>query len=151
MSEKENQGGKPEVHVTRIDGPLPDGLAQVLGEVFGEALGDKPQPKRPVPATKEQALVLIEAAKQEPFQVGDIVKLREHAFGRFKWPTATDECIVTQALREPFRSTEHHGSPVFGMPQDFAIVFYDTNDGQLIEHMHDSRNFVKVGSIFDQA
>jgi hypothetical protein len=108
--------------------------------------GEQDAAARYVPASAEQARVLIDAAHQPRFQLGDVVRLRPHAHGRYKWPTNDDECIVTQVLDEPLRlGTE--GTPGIARRLDFAIAIFDSKDGDLLEYLHDSREFEKVGSI----
>ncbi|AAQ54963.1 hypothetical protein Bcep22_gp30 [Burkholderia phage Bcep22] len=137
---------KKRVEIARI--PLPD----ELGEALGAALGLTPDTEdaKPLPFTAadaEQARVLVEAAKQPRFELGDIVVLREHADDKFKWPQPGEECIVTQVLDTPVR-TGQHGSAMWAQPCDFAIAMISP-DGELMEFLHDSRDFVKVGSIIN--
>ncbi|MEY9435560.1 hypothetical protein [Bradyrhizobium elkanii] len=98
------------------------------------------------PATLAQVRHLLEGDKQR-FVVGDIVQLHESAANLYHWPKADDRCIVTQVLDTPYRSGES-GTPQPAKRSDFAIAFV-APDGELLEFLHDSRQFKKVGSIYD--
>lgn len=142
---KERTVEKKRVEIARI--PLPDELGEALGAALGlTPSGDDPKPLPFTAADAEQARVLVEAAKQPRFDLGDIVVLRPHAHDRFKWPQPGEECIVTQVC-EPQR-TGNPGTPVFAERRDFAIAMVSP-DGDVCEFMHDSRDFVKVGSIIN--
>lgn len=143
-----------------------DGLDEGLKEKLMELLGDALPPGAKIdgvhvvgiprggkgpdirPATLAFLQGLLKGTVQPKFEIGDIVVLREWAAERyFKWPKAGDRCIVTQVLAVPYRSGDY-GSAVAGRPQDIALAFVDS-DGDLIEYLHDSRMFEKVGSIYD--
>lgn len=127
-------------------------LPKELGEMLIGAIESKRCKQITKPATLEQAMVLIEAAKQEPFKVGEVIELRDWAKGRFKFPKAGDHCIVTQRLEQPVRSTEI-GSSDAAFNNDIAIAFMVTHEGdcdhegetRIVEHVYDSRMFKRVG------
>lgn len=122
-----------------IGGELPDELKALLGGALGKG------PKY-VPARMNQLRHLLE--KAEPLAIGDIVQLKPETADGYKWPTAEQKCIVTQVLDQPFRIGSY-GTPQPAKPLDFALAMLDENDGQIAEYLHDSREFVKVGSIYD--
>ncbi|HET8668869.1 MAG TPA: hypothetical protein VFM10_12870 [Terriglobales bacterium] len=124
----------------------PEGLPS-LGEILGQLAGAKPAPSELLAATREQALVLIEGSR-EIFAVGDVVKLRPEFEKSIRYPAAGQEVIVTQVLLEPVRGGRH-GTPSEADPKNIAICMVDPEDGQLVEFLHDSRKFVKVGSILN--
>lgn len=102
-----------------------------------------------MPADAEQLAGLLAGARAAPFQVGDVVRLRPWARGRFKWPRDDDRCIVTQVLDTPYR----HGDSGTSTPAkacDIALAFAD-GDGDVLEYLHDRRMFEKVGSIVSEA
>ncbi|AEZ50841.1 hypothetical protein DC1_00023 [Burkholderia phage DC1] len=136
---------KKKVEIARI--PLPDELGEALAGALGLTPGAEQEPM-PLPFTaadSHHARALIEAARQPRFELGDVVVLRPHAHDSFKWPQPGEKCIVTQVLETPVR-TGQHGSAMFAKPGDFAIAMISP-DGELMEFMHDSRDFEKVGSI----
>lgn len=138
-----------------------DGLGEKLKELLGGALppgveindvqviGIPSRKKEPSfrPATLASLQGLLKGAYQPKFEIGDIVVLREWAENRFKWPEAGDRCIVTQVLAVPYRSGEN-GTAESGRPHDMALAFIDP-DGHVVEFLHDSRMFKKVGSVHD--
>jgi len=97
-----------------------------------------------MPADAEQLNGLLEGARAAPLAVGDVVRLRPWAHGRFKWPRADDRCIVTQVLPVPYRHGDN-GTPQPASPSDIALAFVD-GDGDILEFLHDRRMFEKVGS-----
>lgn len=102
-----------------------------------------------MPADAEQLAGLLAGARAAPFQVGDVVRLRSWARGRFKWPRDDDRCIVTQVLGTPYR----HGDSNTQVPaklNDIALAFVN-GDGDIEEYLHDRRMFEKVGSIASEA
>lgn len=128
-------------------GQLPSEIGQaLLGAIEGKRCKSVTKP-----ATLEQAMVLIEAAKQEPFKLGEKVELREWAADRFKFPKAGEHCIVTQVLDQPLRSTEVDSSDA-AFRNDIAIAFMVTHEGdcehegetRIVEHVYDSRMFQRV-------
>lgn len=121
-------------------GSLPPELLKMLGGGGGDDIT-----MRPARLADLQGLLTGDA--QPKLQVGDIVVLREFAKNRFKWPTNDDRCIVTQVLDVPFRGGEP-GTALPGRRHDFALAFKD-DDGDILEFLHDSRMFERVGSIYD--
>lgn len=132
-----------------MGGELPPEVGQAL---LSAITGGKRCKQVTKPATLEQAMVLIEAAKQEPFKVGETIELRDWAKDRFKFPKAGDHCIVTQRIEQPVRSTEI-GSSDAAFNNDIAIAFMVTHEGdcdhegetRIVEHVYDSRMFKRVG------
>lgn len=120
-------------------------LAEVLGKIAAAQRG------RPEVSLKAASLAnlqgLLEGSRQPKFEIGDIVVLRPWAHNRFKWPKADERCIVTQALAAPVHSGDD-GTPAEGKPKDIALAFIDS-DGDVLEFLHDSRMFMRVGSIYD--
>lgn len=127
-----------------------DGLAGLIGGLASAGLdvhvvGGK-KGEGWTAATLAQVRGLIEGDKQR-FAVGDIVQLREFAADNYHWPKAEHRCIVTQVLDTPYRQGGH-GTPEPAHRNDFAIAFVSP-DGNVLEFLHDTREFQKVGSIYD--
>src|SRR3546814_358795 len=115
--------------------------------VMGVPAGALKGPMRLRPAKLADLQGLLEGTHQKKFEIGDIVTLRPWAHGRYKWPQEGDRCIVTQVLDAPRRAGED-GSAMESRPKDIALAFLDP-DGDVMEYLHDSRMFQKVGSIYD--
>lgn len=130
--------------ITIEGGNLPPELGRMLAGALG---GKHPNAEQWVPATLVDVRGLLEGSQQKPFNIGDLVSLRPHAANDYHWPREGDKCIVTQVLDQPYRSGGvSTGEP--GKKADFAIAI-KTPKGEVLEFLHDSRNFVKVGSIYD--
>lgn len=123
------------------------GLPPGLGEALLGALSGHDHDSSMKPATKEQIAGLLEATKQPKLELGDIVVLRDHATDRFKWPQPGEEVIVSQVLEAPYRSGDV-GTSEPTIRADIALAFA-CSQGHIHESLHDSRNFRKVGSIYD--
>lgn len=127
-----------------------DGLGGLLGSLAAAGLdvhvvgAEKSEGWEP--ATLAQVRHLLETDKQR-FAVGDIVQLREFAANKYHWPKAEHRCIVTQVLDTPYRYGDQ-GTPEPSKRNDFSIAFV-APDGNVLEFLHDSREFTKVGSIYD--
>jgi hypothetical protein len=122
---------------------------ELLGSLLGAALSGGPAAADPGfrPATAADIAELIEATNQPKFKFGDIVQLREFAKNRYKWPKDGDQCIVSQILEAPNRAP-YDGSARSAIRHDIALAFIDP-DGEIMEFVHDSRYFRKVGTIYD--
>lgn len=120
-------------------------LGTILGDVLTRGMGKSDASFRP--ATAADLAELIEATGQPKFLFGDIVELRNFATNRYKWPKAGDQCVVTQILEAPLR-VPYDGSGKSAVRHDIALAFVDP-DGEIMEFVHDSRCFRKVGTIFD--
>lgn len=131
--------------IKTIDGDdLPDEVKKALmAHIMGGGGKDHMRPAR-----LADLQGLLEGTHQPRFEVGDIVQLRPFAKGRFKWPTEDDRCIVTQVLDTPYRTGEP-GTFRPAVSHNIALAFVDEDDDDLMEFLHDSRLFVKVGSIYD--
>lgn len=131
------------------------GIDDILGKLMGGKVrtitigGDDGEDDEPKfrPALLADVRGLLEAATQSKFKIGDIVQLRPFAKDHFKWPTADDRCVVTQVLETPYRGGEA-GTPETAKCGDIALAFVSPT-GLLVEYLHDSRMFEKVGSIYD--
>lgn len=121
-------------------GDLPDALKQVIADIANQG----PLPR---PATLAHIQDLLKGNAQPKLQVGDKVKLRPAFVKSFKFPSQDDVCIVTQVLDTPYRAGDS-GTLVPARRNDMAIAFVDS-DGDVLEYLHDSRMFEKVGSIYD--
>lgn len=99
------------------------------------------------PATLADLQQLLTATAQPKFEVGDIVQLRATGSTMFRWPLPGDRCVVTQALDTPIHVGDP-GSALFSRRHDIALAFVDEDD-DVMEYMHDSRLFEKIGSIYD--
>lgn len=127
-----------------VSGEGIEGLAQALGAMAGR----QGHELKIAPAKMVHVRGILEAADQPKFEVGDIVKLREHAEEKFRYPKRGEHCIVTQSLDKPYRNGEP-GSKHCADRNDIALAFVDESDGEIFENLYDSRHFVKVGSIYD--
>ena len=161
-----------------------DAIADLMGALFGEAgtaaaktasdrrndseadhpllkalRSRKVAPAGPVPSSKAEVLKFL--AGIEKFKIGDIVKLREDFKALDRWPTAGQECIVTQVLKTPYRAGGA-GTVQIASQLDIALMFTMPSDSALdeafginepgvatAEFLYDSRRFTKIGSIFD--
>ncbi len=132
------------------------GIDEILGGLLGGKVktitigrkdADEDDEPKFRPALLADVRGLLEATTQPKFKIGDIVQLRPFAQNLFKWPTADDRCIVTQALETPYRGGED-GTPEPAKCGDITLAFVAPT-GVLVEYLHDSRMFVKVGSIYD--
>lgn len=121
-------------------GKLPPELAELLGKTLGLG-GDSEELK---PARMDQIRHLLE--KQEPFQMGDIVTLKLEN-NNLRYPKFGEKVIITQVVNPPVRSNETHTTKA-ATPCDIAIA-YVCEHGTVHEFLQDSREFKKVGSIYD--
>lgn len=124
-----------------IGDDLPEGLKEALSGML------RSEGEIPRPATLAHIQDLLKGDAQPKLQVGDKVKLRPSFVKLFKFPSDDDVCIVTQVLDTPYREG-NPGTAVLGRRNDMAIAFVDS-DGDVLEFLHDSRMFEKVGSIYD--
>jgi len=119
---------------------LPSELAEALGKSLGREFSMRP-------ATLANLQGLLTGMAQPKFEIGDIVVLRDYAKDMFKFPAAGARSIVTQVLDTPVHVGEN-GTAALGRPHNIALAMVD-EDGDVLEFLHDSRMFEKVGSIYD--
>lgn len=131
---------------------LMDKLRETLGgdHLAGEPVSDKTG--YPTPATYSQARELIEAVWFPT--VGDVVEAKPTVALFCAFPQPGERMVVTQVLPQPLHGRGEEGSPTDAVTPDIALAFVAVKRGTqqpaVVEYLHDSRFFTRVGSIYDE-
>lgn len=137
----------------------PDTISIPLAELFGASLRRKAPEFKVTPASVEVARWLVDGALYQP-QPGDIVQLRpdvEQYDGTITYPKPGERVAVTQVMYPPMRDDSRLSSASAADRRNMAIVMMATHvcedpkceAPQVVEFLHDSRYFEKVGHIDD--
>lgn len=135
-----------------------DGLEEMIRRMVGDKLpGDEIEEaeKYPVPAPYEGAAEFLQRSWSPA--LGDIVEPRPDLNSLVKFPAPGQRLVVTQVLAEVqhLLAEGHSGTPYEAMRQDIGLAFMTTPRNKpdmkpiLVEYLHDSRYFTKVGSIYE--